>query len=74
MSAVSATSNATGKLIASTVPVSPSGGKGLVALDECDERQVSKLRPNRPIISSWDDSILSVSQLLRSKRGTRSSG
>jgi CBS domain-containing protein len=69
MSAVSAASNATGKLAATNVPVPP-GGKGLGALDEGDERQVSKLRPNRPIISSWDDSVLSVSQLLRSKRGT----
>jgi CBS domain-containing protein len=74
MSAVSAASNATGKHNAGSVPAQcpPTGGKGLGALDEGDERHVSKLRPNRPIISSWDDSVLSVSQLLRSKRGTQS--
>jgi CBS domain-containing protein len=70
MSAVSTGSKETGKLPASSVPLSSLGGKGLGAVDEYDERQVSKLRPNRPIISSCDDSILSVSQLLRSKRGT----
>ena len=34
-----------------------------------DERQVSKLRPKKPLISSSDDSILTVTQMLTNKRG-----
>jgi len=34
-----------------------------------DERPVSKLRPKKPMIAAVDDSVLSVTQMLASKRG-----
>ena len=37
-----------------------------------DVRPVSKLRPKKPLISSVGDSILSVTQMLSSKRGDAS--
>jgi myosin heavy subunit/signal-transduction protein with cAMP-binding, CBS, and nucleotidyltransferase domain len=37
-----------------------------------DERPVSKLRPKKPLISSEEDSILSVTQMLANKRGAAS--
>jgi len=37
-----------------------------------DERPVSKLRPKKPLISTVDDSILSVTQMLAKKRGDAS--
>jgi len=37
-----------------------------------DVRPVSKLRPKKPLVSSSDDSILSVTQMLASKRGDAS--
>eukprot|EP00980_Cylindrotheca_fusiformis_P023370 scaffold10429_cov126-Cylindrotheca_fusiformis.AAC.1 len=37
-----------------------------------EDRPVSKLRPKKPLISSVDDSILAVTQMLASKRGDAS--
>ena len=37
-----------------------------------DSRQVAKLRPKKPLISSVGDSVLSVTQMLASKRGSAS--
>ena len=37
-----------------------------------DNRQVAKLRPKKPLISSVGDSVLSVTQMLASKRGAAS--
>ena len=37
-----------------------------------EERPVSKLRPKKPLISSRDDSILSMTQMLANKRGDAS--
>jgi signal-transduction protein with cAMP-binding, CBS, and nucleotidyltransferase domain len=37
-----------------------------------DERPVSKLRPKKPLISSEDDNILSMTQMLANKRGDAS--
>ena len=37
-----------------------------------DSRQVAKLRPKKPLVSSVGDSVLSVTQMLASKRGSAS--
>ena len=37
-----------------------------------ESRRVSKLRPKKPLISSTDDSVLAVTQMLASKRGDAS--
>jgi hypothetical protein len=47
--------------------------KKVSKLDTMEElRPVSKLRPKKPLISSVDDSVLSVAQMLTSKRGDAS--
>ena len=42
------------------------------SLEDSEFRPVSKLRPKKPLVSSSDDSILSVTQMLASKRGDAS--
>ena len=42
------------------------------SVEKNDERPVSKLRPKKPMISSEYDSVLSVCQMLASKRGDAS--
>ena len=37
--------------------------------DQVMDKKVAKLRPKKPIISTTQDSVLSVAQLLKSKRG-----
>ena len=66
----SAQSAASTRKTAKKGPMSLSDALGKV--DEIDERPVSKLRPNKPIISSTSDSITTVTQLLRSKRSPAS--
>eukprot|EP00977_Amphora_coffeiformis_P007254 scaffold1573_cov173-Amphora_coffeaeformis.AAC.11 len=41
----------------------------MASVREADERTVIDLRPSKPVIASASDSILSISQLLRLKRG-----
>jgi CBS domain-containing protein len=47
----------------------PVNGPSMEAVKESDERLVKKLRPSKPIIASASDTVLSVTQLLRLKRG-----
>lgn len=42
------------------------------AKKQAPTRPVSKLRPNKPLIASLNDSVLSVTQMLASKRGSAS--
>jgi len=55
------------------IGMNPSSKASLSALGECSfERPVSKLRPKKPLISSSNDSILSMTQMLVNKRGDAS--
>ncbi|CAB9513362.1 Unconventional myosin [Seminavis robusta] len=47
-------------------------GKMAAVPESTQERPVSKLRPKKPLISGAEDSILSVTQMLASKRGDAS--
>ena len=48
----------------------PSNGVPMEPVKEADDRSVIMLRPGKPIIAASSDTVLSVTQLLRLKRGS----
>lgn len=50
----------------------PSRSRKAPSVEKHDDRPVKKLRPKKPMVSNVDDSVLSVCQMLASKRGDAS--